>query len=95
VVECQTPFFLATEVDDDERVTVWFDCPPEAPTTRGFAGVLSEGLSGATVEEVLAVPVDFHHDMGLGGGDQPAAAAWDGRDPDPAAAQRGSQRHRS
>jgi cysteine desulfuration protein SufE len=65
VVECQTPFFLATEVDDDDRVTVWFDCPPEAPTTRGFAGVLSEGLSGATVEEVLAVPGDFHHGMGL------------------------------
>lgn len=65
VVECQTPFFLTTEVDEDERVTVWFDCPPEAPTTRGFAGVLSEGLDGATVEEILAVPSDFHHDMGL------------------------------
>lgn len=66
VVECQTPFFLTTEVDDDDgRVTVWFDCPPEAPTTRGFAGVLSEGLNGATIEEVLAVPSDFHHDMGL------------------------------
>ena len=65
VEECQTPFFLATEVDDDDRVTVWFDCPPEAPTTRGFAGVLSEGLNGATVDEVLAVPSDFHHDLGL------------------------------
>ncbi len=65
VAECQTPFFLTTEVDDDERVTVWFDCPPEAPTTRGFAGVLSEGLNGATIDEVLAVPSDFHHDMGL------------------------------
>lgn len=65
VDECQTPFFLATEVDDDGRVRVWFDCPPEAPTTLGFAGVLSEGLSGATVEQVLAVPIDFHHDMGL------------------------------
>ncbi len=65
VEECQTPFFLATEVDEDDRVTVWFDCPPEAPTTRGFAGVLSEGLKGATVDEVLAVPSDFHHDLGL------------------------------
>lgn len=65
VEECQTPFFLATEVDEDDRVTVWFDCPPEAPTTRGFAGVLSEGLNGATVDEVLAVPSDFHHDLGL------------------------------
>lgn len=65
VVECQTPFFLTTEVDEDQRVTVWFDCPPEAPTTRGFAGVLAQGLDGATVDEVLAVPRDFHHDMGL------------------------------
>lgn len=65
VEECQTPFFLTTEVDDDDRVSVWFDCPPEAPTTRGFAGVLWEGLNGATVDEVLSVPNDFHHDMGL------------------------------
>ncbi len=66
VEECQTPFFLTTEVDDQDRVTVWFDCPPEAPTTRGFAGVLSQGLNGASVEEVLDVPPDFHHEMGLG-----------------------------
>jgi cysteine desulfuration protein SufE len=65
VVECQTPFFLATEVDDEARVTLWFDCPPEAPTTRGFAGILVAGLDGARVEEVLAVPDDFHHRMGL------------------------------
>ncbi|MBW3574974.1 MAG: SufE family protein [Actinobacteria bacterium] len=65
VEECQTPFFLATEVDDERRVHLWFDCPPEAPTTRGFAGILSAGLEGATVEEVLEVPNDFYHDMGL------------------------------
>jgi cysteine desulfuration protein SufE len=65
VVECQTPFFLATEVDDDRRVHVWFDCPPEAPTTRGFAGLLREGLEGATVEEVLDTPDDFYTRMGL------------------------------
>lgn len=65
VVECQTPFFLATEVDDDRRVHVWFDAPPQAPTTRGFAGVLAEGLDGATVEEVLETPEDFYTKMGL------------------------------
>ncbi len=65
VHECQTPFFLSTEVDADCRVTTWFDCPPEAPTTRGFAGILAEGLNGATVEEVLAVPNDFYTQMGL------------------------------
>jgi cysteine desulfuration protein SufE len=65
VVECQTPFFLATEVDDDRRVHVWFDCPREAPTTRGFAGLLHAGLEGATVEEVLDTPDDFYTGMGL------------------------------
>jgi cysteine desulfuration protein SufE len=65
VEECQTPFFLSTEVDDERRVHLWFDCPPEAPTTRGFAGILVEGLNGATVEEVLDVPNDFYTQMGL------------------------------
>ncbi len=65
VEECQTPFFLSTEVDGECRVTAWFDCPPEAPTTRGFAGILAEGLNGATVQEVLAVPNDFYTQMGL------------------------------
>jgi len=66
VPECQTPFFLRVEVADDDRTTLWFDCPPEAPTTRAFAGILAAGLSGATVDEVLAVPDDFYLAMGLG-----------------------------
>jgi cysteine desulfuration protein SufE len=65
VTECQTPFFLAAEVDDNQRVSIAFDCPPEAPTTRGFAGILSDGLEGTTVEEILAVPDDFYTEMGL------------------------------
>lgn len=65
VVECQTPFFLAVEVDDDQRVTLWFDAPAQAPTIRGFAGILTEGLGGATVDEVLTVPNDFYHRLGL------------------------------
>jgi len=65
VEECQTPFFLATEVKGDHTVALWFDCPPQAPTTRGFAGILHAGLEGAAVEDVLAVPGDFHHGMGL------------------------------
>ena len=65
VEECQTPFFLATEVKNDRTVSLWFDCPPQAPTTRGFAGILHAGLEGAAVEDVLAVPGDFHHGMGL------------------------------
>jgi cysteine desulfuration protein SufE len=65
VPECQTPFFLAAEVAPDRTVTTWFDCPMEAPTTRAFAGILAEGLEGATVDEVLAVPGDIYQRMGL------------------------------
>lgn len=64
VHECQTPFFVATEVQG-ERVLFHFDAPPEAPTTRGFAGILSEGLSGLEPAAVLATPNDFYTDMGL------------------------------
>lgn len=65
VPECQTPFFLSTEVDGEGRVTLNFDVPDEAPTTRGFAGILWSGLNGATAAEVLAVPNDFYTKMGL------------------------------
>jgi cysteine desulfuration protein SufE len=69
VTECQTPFFLRATVratvDADRRVEVWFDCPPEAPTTRAFAGILTEGLADATADEVLAVPGDLYQRMGL------------------------------
>ena len=65
VTECQTPFFLAVDVDEAGIVTTHFDCPPEAPTTRGFAGILSVGLDGASVDQVLAVPDDFYLHMGL------------------------------
>lgn len=64
VHECQTPLFLKSEVEDG-TVRLYFEAPPEAPTTRGFAAVVSAGLDGATLEEVLAVPEDFYQDMGL------------------------------
>ncbi|NJC64445.1 SufE family protein [Planosporangium flavigriseum] len=65
VPECQTQFFLRANVQPDRRVEMWFDCPPEAPTTRAFAGILAEGLAEASVEEVLAVPSDLYQRMGL------------------------------
>ena len=64
VHECQTPFFVAAEVEDG-RVSLHFDAPPEAPTTRGYAGVLAAGLSGGTADEVLDTPADFFVGMGL------------------------------
>ncbi|MEX2466332.1 MAG: SufE family protein [Gemmatimonadota bacterium] len=66
VHECQTPFFLASRVDPDGIVHVFFDAPPEAPTVRGFAGILREGLEGADWRDVLEVPSDFYAEMGLG-----------------------------
>ena len=58
VPECQSPLFVAAEVDDEHRVHVHVDVPPEAPTTRGFAGIMHAGLDGLTADEVLAVPPD-------------------------------------
>lgn len=66
VHECQTPFFLATSVENDGTVHLFFDAPVESPTVRGFAGILYEGLEGASADEVLAVPNDFYAPMGLG-----------------------------
>ncbi len=65
VPECQTQFFLRADVHPDRTVTTFFDCPPEAPTTRAFAGILAEGLAGASAGEVLAVPDDLYTRMGL------------------------------
>ena len=65
VPECQTQFFLRAEVQPDRTVRTYFDCPPEAPTTRAFAGILAEGLEGASVDDVLAVPDDLYTRMGL------------------------------
>jgi cysteine desulfuration protein SufE len=64
VPECQTPFSLATDVEGG-RVLLHFQAPEQAPTVRGYAGILHEGLSGSTLDEVLGVPDMFYLDMGL------------------------------
>ena len=65
VPECQSPLFLAVEVDPDATVHLFFDAPPEAPTTRGFAGILHAGLDGLPADEVLATPGEFTSQLGL------------------------------
>jgi len=65
VPECQTPLFLAVEVDDDGTVHLFFDAPPEAPTTRGFAGILHAGLDGLSADEILATPGEFSSQLRL------------------------------
>jgi cysteine desulfuration protein SufE len=67
VVECQSPVFLTLEIgsDPERTVNLFFSAPPEAPTTRGFAGVLLEGLDGLPAEDILAVPDDVPDRLGL------------------------------
>ena len=70
VVECQSPLFLTIETEKNDAGSadtfrLYFKAPPEAPTTRGFAGVLLEGLDGLSAEEILAVPDDMPELLGL------------------------------
>lgn len=65
VPECQTPFFLATRLDPDRSVRLFFEAPQESPTVRGYAGLLQHGLDGEQPEAILGVPDDFYFGMGL------------------------------
>src|SRR5262245_4456547 len=65
VEECQSPVYLFVELNNGE-VSLFADAPVEAPTVRGFVSLLLEGLSGATVEEILQVPADLVDRCGLG-----------------------------
>jgi cysteine desulfuration protein SufE len=64
VVECQSPVFIFAEVADG-LVHLYATAPREAPTTRGFASIIAQGLEGLTVEEALAVPDDYPQTIGL------------------------------
>lgn len=64
VHECQTPVYLWVEVNDG-RVQVYADSAPEAPTVKGFLAILVEALSGATVDDVLAVGPQLLNRLGL------------------------------
>lgn len=66
VEECQAPVFIFAEVDDDDHVHLFAAAPREAPTTRGFASILVQGLDGLSVAEVLEIPDDFPQTIGLG-----------------------------
>lgn len=64
VVECQSPVYIFTEVSDGV-VHLHATAPAEAPTTRGFASILVQGLAGLTAEQVLSVPEDYPQTLGL------------------------------
>ncbi|MBO0979108.1 SufE family protein [Microbacterium sp. SD291] len=64
VAECQSPVYIFVEVEDGV-VTMHATAPPEAPTTRGFASILAQGITGLTADEVLAIPDDYPQSIGL------------------------------
>lgn len=64
VEECQSPVFIFVEIDEG-LVHLYATAPREAPTTRGFASILAQGLDGLSVEAVLDVPDDFPQGLGL------------------------------
>lgn len=66
VPECQSPLFLSVDAADTDNIRLYFSAPPEAPTTRGFASILAQGLDGHSAAEILAVPDDFYTALGLG-----------------------------
>jgi cysteine desulfuration protein SufE len=65
VAECQSPVFIAVEVAADGVVTMHATAPAEAPTTRGFASILVQGISGLHADQVLAIPGDYPQTLGL------------------------------
>ena len=64
VHECQSPVFLLAKLEDG-KVYYHLDVPREAPTVRGFASILYEGLNAAAPEQIAAAPNDIYQRMGL------------------------------
>jgi cysteine desulfuration protein SufE len=65
VPECMTPVFLTAEKEADGRIIFYLDIPPQSPTVRGLASILTNGLNGSTLEEIISVPADFFLPMKL------------------------------
>lgn len=65
VEECQSPVSIFVEVDGSSVVSVFATAPREAPTTRGFASILVQGLSNRSAADVLNVADDFPSSLGL------------------------------
>ena len=64
VHECQTPVFLWVDLTG-MRVRISADVAPEAPTVKGFVGLLVEAFQDAPAAEVLAVEPNIVQRLGL------------------------------
>ena len=65
VEECQSPIFIVVEVDADGSVHLFATAPAEAPTTRGFASILVQGIEGLSASQVLELADDYPSMLGL------------------------------
>jgi cysteine desulfuration protein SufE len=70
VAECLAPVFVLALLEacpaQRAAVRLFIDAPAQAPTTRGFAGVVHAGLDGLDAIDVLGVPIDLPSLLGLG-----------------------------
>ena len=64
VHECQAPVFLKAEMADG-LIRLVADVPREAPTARGFIGLLIELFDGETREKLLEAPDDLLDQLGI------------------------------
>ena len=64
VPECMTPVFIIAEKVND-GIFFHLDIPKQSPTVRGLASILTNGLNGCTLEEIISVPADFYTPMNL------------------------------
>ncbi len=64
VPECMTPVSLRV-LEQGGRLRFYFDVPQDAPLIRGYAAIIQQGLWDSTPEEILRIPADFYHVMGL------------------------------
>ncbi|MDT8897156.1 SufE family protein [Thermanaerothrix sp. 4228-RoL] len=64
VPECMTPVTVYMHTQQG-RLRFYFDIPPEAPTIRGYAAILQQGLWDTPPEGVLRIPDDFYLGLGL------------------------------
>ncbi|KQM58418.1 MULTISPECIES: SufE family protein [unclassified Agreia] len=65
VEECQSPIFIVVEVDEQKAVHLFATAPAEAPTTRGFASILVQGIEGLSASQVLGLADDYPSMLGL------------------------------
>lgn len=67
VTECQSPVYLAVTASAQRPggVQLFVSAPPQAPVTRGFAGLLHELTEQLTAAQVAALPGDLPMRLGL------------------------------